>query len=212
MLLEGDMGEVNAKQKELLSRTYESNECMITLINDLLNVTTIESGRYLYKPSFAQMEDIIEAQLQLYRGEAEKEGIVLTFVRPQEQCPKALVDPEKMGVVIQNLVDNALHYTLQGGEVTISVTHDTKELRVRVQDTGLGIPKGEQAEIFEKFFRASNIKKVHAEGSGLGLYITRHIVEVHGGKIWFESAESKGTTFIFTLPLKEEMDEFLKKF
>jgi signal transduction histidine kinase len=212
MLLEGDMGPVNAKQKEFLSRTYESNERMITLINDLLNVTRIESGRYLYQPAFVQLEDIIEAQMQLYKGEAERRGIALTFARPKEQCPKALVDPEKIGIVIQNLIDNALHYTSQGGEVTVSASHDTKELRVQVKDTGLGIPKGEQEKIFEKFFRASNVKKVHTEGSGLGLYITRHIVEIHGGKIWFESAEGKGTTFIFTLPIKEEMEEFLKKF
>ena len=185
---------------------------MITLINDLLNVTRIESGRYLYQPSFVQMEDIIEAQFQLYEGESERKGITLTFVRPQDQCPKALVDPEKIGVVVQNLIDNALHYTPKGGEVTVSVSHDIKELLVQVKDTGLGIPKGEQARIFEKFFRASNIKNVYTEGSGLGLYITRHIVEIHGGKIWFESTEGKGATFIFTLPIKKEMEEFLKKF
>ena len=211
-LLDGDMGPVHAKQKEFLSRTYASNERMITLINDLLNVTRIESGRYLYQPSFVQMEDIIEAQFQLYEGESERKGITLTFVRPQDQCPKALVDPEKIGVVVQNLIDNALHYTPKGGEVTVSVSHDIKELLVQVKDTGLGIPKGEQARIFEKFFRASNIKNVYTEGSGLGLYITRHIVEIHGGKIWFESTEGKGATFIFTLPIKKEMEEFLKKF
>lgn len=212
MMLEGDMGPVNEKQKEFLSKTYESNERMITLINDLLNVTRIESGRYLYQPSFVQMEDVIEAQFQLYRAEAERRGVVLTFARPEKPSPKALVDPEKIGIVIQNLIDNALRYTPQGGEVTVQLTYDTKELRVQVKDTGLGIPKGEQAKIFEKFYRASNVKKVHTEGSGLGLYITKHIVEIHGGKIWFESVESKGTAFIFTLPIKEEMEEFLKKF
>lgn len=212
MMLEGDVGDITEKQKEFLSRTYASNERMITLINDLLNVTRIEAGRYLYQPSFVQIGDIIEAQLQPYREEAEKKGIALTFARPQEQCPKALVDQEKIGIVIQNLIDNALHYTLRGGGVTVSLTNDIKELQVRVQDTGLGIPKGEQTKIFEKFFRGSNIKKVYTEGSGLGLYIARHIVEIHGGKIWFESVEGKGTTFIFTLPIKEEMEEFLKKF
>lgn len=202
MLLAGDMGPIGAKQKEFLSRTYQSNERMITLINDLLNVTRIESGRYLYKASPAQIEDIIEKQMTLYTEEAALKGIALTFVRPQKQCPKALVDREEIGIVIQNLIDNALHYTLQGGEVTVSLTHDTKELRIQVQDTGLGIPTREQAKIFERFFRASNAKKVHTDGSGLGLYISKHIVEIHGGKIWFESAESKGTAFIFTLPIQ----------
>lgn len=212
MLLEGDMGPMDEKQKEFLAKTYDSNERMITLINDLLNVTRIESGRYLYQPSFVHMEDIIEAQLQLYKEEADKKGIVFTFVHPPIQCPKVLVDPEKIGIVVQNLLDNALHYTFGGGKVTVSLSHGTKELEVHVADTGLGIPAKEQARIFEKFFRASNVKKVYTEGSGLGLYIAKHIVEIHGGKIWFESAESKGTTFTFTIPLKEDMEEFLKKF
>lgn len=212
MLLAGDMGPVDEKQKEFLSKTYESNERMIRLINDLLNVTRIESGRYFYQLSFTQMEDIIEAQIQLYKEEADRRGITLTFVRPQQQSPKALVDSEKMSIVIQNLVDNALHYTLRGGEVTVSLTHDTKELRILVKDTGLGIPKREQVRVFEKFFRASNVKKVHTEGSGLGLYIAKHIVEIHGGKISLESVEGKGTTFTCVIPLKEEMEEFLKKF
>lgn len=212
MMLDGDMGEMTVQQKESISRMRESNERLIVLINDLLNVTRIEAGRYLYQPSFVQIEDLIEAQIDMYKGDAERRGVSLTFVRPKTKCPKALVDAEKMGIVIQNLVDNALHYTPKGGEVTVSVTHDTKELQVQVADTGLGIPKKEQAKIFERFFRASNVRAVHTEGSGLGLYITKHIVEIHGGKIWFESVESKGTTFIFTLPIKEEMEEFLKKF
>jgi signal transduction histidine kinase len=203
MLLQGDMGKVAVKQKELLSRTYESNERMITLIKDLLNVTRVESGSYLYQPCFVRMEDIIEPQIQLYKEEAARKGIALTFLRPQEQCLEAFVDPEKIGMVIQNLIDNALHYTLSGGEVTVLLTCGTKELQVQVKDTGLGIPDREQAKIFEKFFRASNIKTVYTEGSGLGLYITKHIVDIHGGKIWFESEESKGTTFTFTLPLKK---------
>ena len=212
MMLEGEMGQVNEKQKEFLSKTYEANERMITLINDLLNVTRIEAGRYLYQPSFVQMEDIIDEQLGLYKEEAGRRGIALSFVRSAKRCPKALVDPEKIGIVVQNLIDNALHYTSKGGKVTISITHDIKELQVQVADTGLGIPQKEQVKIFERFFRASNVRTVHTEGSGLGLYITKHIVETHGGKIWFESVESKGTTFTFTLPIKEEMEEFLKKF
>src|SRR3989344_363942 len=210
MMLEGEMGQVNEKQKEFLSKTYEANERMITLINDLLNVTRIEAGRYLYQPSFVQMEDIIGEQLGLYKGEAGRRGIALLFVRSAKRCPKALVDPEKIGIVVQNLIDNALHYTPKGGKVTISITHDIKELQVQIADTGLGIPQKEQVKIFERFFRASNVRTVHTEGSGLGLYITKHIVETHGGKIWFESVESKGTTFTFTLPIKEEMEEFLK--
>jgi signal transduction histidine kinase len=202
MLIEGDMGAITKKQKEFVSKTYESNERMITLINDLLNVTRIESGKSPYQPSLVQIEDVTARQVQLYIAEAERRGITLTCIRPEEKLPKVLADEEQIGIVIQNLIDNALHYSPQGGRVTVAATRDIKEVRVWVQDEGLGIPQEDQPKVFEKFFRASNVKKVHTEGSGLGLYITKHIVEIHGGKIWFTSIESKGTTFTFTLPIK----------
>lgn len=202
MLLGGDMGMVPNTQKELLSKTYESNERMITLVNDLLNVTKIESGKTLHQPSLVQIEDVVAGQVQLYTADAERRGITLSYIRPEEKLPKVLVDEEQIGIVIQNLIDNALHYSPQGGRVTVALAHDIKEVRVSVQDEGLGIPQEEQPKVFEKFFRASNVKKVHTEGSGLGLYITKYIVEIHGGKIWFTSTESQGTTFTFTLPVK----------
>jgi signal transduction histidine kinase len=128
------------------------------------------------------------------------------------EIPRVLVDEEKIRLAVQNLIENAIHYTPQGGRVTASVSHDTKEVMLQVQDTGMGIPENQKARVFEKFFRASNAKTVDTEGSGLGLYLVNNIIQAHGGKVWFTSEEGKGSTFAFTLPVREEITEFLKKF
>ena len=114
------------------------------------------------------------------------------------------MDIEKIQLAIQNLLDNALHYTKKGGKVTVEIWHDTKEVRVSFTDTGIGIPQEQQQRVFEKFFRAVNARMVDTDGSGLGLYLVHNIVEAHGGKVWFESEEGKGSTFTFSLPIKNE--------
>ncbi len=203
--LDGDMGIISSEQKEYLDKIYSSNEKLIGLINDLLNVTRIEEGRYLYQPAYAQLKDIIQLMLKGYEDELAHKNIQLQFDAPLEGLPEVLVDEEKIRLVIQNLVDNALRYTPGGGKVTVSMKRDTENMEnmeVRVQDTGIGIPIESQHRVFEKFFRADNAKKIETQGSGLGLYLAKNIVEAHGGTIRFESQENKGTTFIFTIPIK----------
>lgn len=201
MLLDGDMGPVPQQQKEFLSKTYASNERMINLVNDLLNATRVERGEYLYQPALTSIEDIIDSVVQLYQEEAQRKQIDLRFELPVKSLPRVLMDAENIRLALQNLVENAIKYTRKGGRVTISASHDTKKIEVSVEDTGIGIPKIEQQGIFQKFFRASNVKKIDTEGSGLGLYIARNIVEAHGGTIVFESEENKGTTFTFSIPI-----------
>jgi len=123
-----------------------------------------------------------------------------------------MLDVEKMRLAINNLVDNAIRYTPPGGRVTVSLSYDKKEIEFSVKDTGVGIPKDQQERVFTKFFRGANVMRMATEGTGLGLFITKNIIEAHGGKIWFESEENVGTTFHFTIPLKEEFGEFLKEF
>lgn len=98
------------------------------------------------------------------------------------------------------MIDNAIHYTMPGGKVTVILTGDKNEIKITVKDTGIGIPQNQQERVFSKFFRAANAMRVQTDGTGLGLFITKNIIEAHGGKIWFESEEGKGTTFYFTLP------------
>ncbi|MBI2578061.1 MAG: GAF domain-containing protein [Candidatus Wildermuthbacteria bacterium] len=212
MLLDGDVGAISKEQKEFLDRTYTSNERMIMLINDLLDVTRIEEGRYLYKPSFVQLEAIVENAVRMYKEEAEKKKITLSFENPKERLPHVLVDAEKIMLAVQNLIDNAIRYTASGGKIRVGLETKQGKMQVFVSDNGVGIPADEQKRIFQKFFRASNVRTLDTEGSGLGLYIIKNIVEAHGGTVWFDSEVQKGTTFYFTLPMRQEMEEFLKKF
>jgi PAS domain S-box-containing protein len=212
MLIDGDLGQLLPEQIEIIQKTYQSNERMVDLINDLLNVTRIEEGKYLFKPALTEIEPIVQFVVQSYQEEAKRRNIILEFNKPREKIPKAMVDVEKIRIAIQNLVDNAVKYTPPKGRVTISLNYDKKELEFVIKDTGVGIPEDQKERIFSKFFRGSNVLRVETDGSGLGLFIAKNIIEAHDGKIWFESQEGKGTTFYFSLPVREEFREFLKEF
>ena len=212
MLLDGDLGKITGEQREFVEKTYQSNERMITLINDLLDVTRIEEGRYVYKPVFSQLEDMVQSVVDVLEEEIKRKEIKFEFKKPETKLPKVKVDKEKIGLVINNLINNAIRYTPSGGEITVSLSYNGKEIEFSVTDTGIGIPKDQQERIFTKFFRAANAMRKGTEGTGLGLFIAKNIVEAHGGKIWFKSKEGEGTTFYFTIPIKKEFEEFLEKF
>ena len=200
MILDGDVGEINDEQRDLLEKTYQSNERMIELINDLLNVTRIEEGRFLYKPEPMQIEDVVDQVVGEAENAAKIKKITIKTERPKILLPPVTIDKEKMGIVVQNLLENSLKYTPEGGTVIISLEKKNKDMVFKIADNGVGIPKDQQARIFSKFFRGSNVIKMETEGSGLGLYTVKNIVEAHKGEIWFESKEGEGSTFYFTLP------------
>ncbi|MFH1462723.1 MAG: ATP-binding protein [bacterium] len=201
MLLDGDLGKITKKQKDFIEKTYTSNERMIALVNDLLDITRIEEGRYLFKPTSSDIKAIVQFIVAACRPELKRRKVKLEFQKPKGRLPKVMVDVEKIRLAIQNLIENAMKYTPTNGKVTISLRHDKKEVELSVKDTGVGIPEEQKDRIFAKFFRGSNVVRMETEGSGLGLFITKNIIEAHGGKIWFESKKNKGTTFYFTLPI-----------
>lgn len=212
MLLDGDIGELKPEQKDLLEKSYKSNERMISLINDLLNVTRIEEGRYLYRLTPANVEDLTQLIINSYKELAARMGIKLEFKRPEKKLPKIKIDIDKIKIVIQNLLENAIRYTPKGGKVNVSLKYAKKEIEILVEDTGIGIPKDQQERVFSKFFRGANVLRMETEGSGLGLFIAKNITEAHDGRLWFESTENRGTTFHLVIPVKEEFTEFLKEF
>lgn len=200
MLKKGDFGKLTKKQNEVIENTSQSNDGLISLVDDLLNVTHIEEGKYLYKTEVADIREIITNVISGRKNGLTEKNIKIVFESPKD-FPKTLLDPNKIKLVIQNLVDNAIKYSSISKKVNISLKSDDKKIEFKIQDYGIGIPNKQQEKIFVEFFRANNAIKKDSIGSGLGLFLSKKIVEAHGGKIWFESEENKGTIFYFSLPI-----------
>lgn len=202
MVIKGDVGKITNDQKALLLKTYESNDRMIMLVNDMLNADRLESGKFKYSFIKIQLNDLIDNILYELLPQIKAKNISIQFINRQDSLPQVLADPEKIRAVLQNILENAVKYTPAKGNITIKLEEENeKNIRVSIADSGIGIPQAQQNKIFNRFFRGSNAVKTVTEGSGLGLYIAKSIVEKHGGKTWFESEENKGTTFYFTLPI-----------
>lgn len=199
-LLEGRENEITEKQKRLIKEAFQTNAKMLSLIDGLLNLVRIEEGRYIYKPVFSNFEELVQSVIKYYQNEIKKKQIKFELRVLDKKLPKIKIDVEKIDFVIQNLLDNAIKYTLPGGIVTIILNSNEKEIEFSIKDTGIGIPKDQQQNVFLKFFRATNAIKIETEGNGLELFIIKNIIEAHNGKIWFESEEGKGSIFYFTLP------------
>ena len=200
-ILDGDLGPLSKMQKEYLEKAYASNERMISLIHDLLNVTRIEEGRFLYKLEPVNLVEIVESIVRAFKKEIDEKKLKVTFIK-SAHFPLMKLDKEKISIAIQNLIENAIRYTPEKGKILISLKKKDNQIEFFVKDTGIGIPKDQQERIFSKFFRAKNAIKIEPNGSGLGLFVTKKVIEAHGGKIWFQSEEGKGSTFYFTLPAK----------
>lgn len=203
MLLDGDLGKMADNQTKMLKKTYDGNQRMVDLINDLLDVTRIEEGRYLFDLVPVNLEDTIKAVINIHKDKITERKINFVFNSPETQIPKLVLDKEKISLAIENLIDNALKYTPIGGKVEVFIKSDKMNIEVCVKDNGAGIPEQQQDRIFSKFFRGTNSVKMETDGTGLGLYIVKNIIEAHGGKIWFESKEKEGTAFHFTIPIKK---------
>ena len=200
-VLEGDADNLTAEQKTLLMKGYESTDRVIRLINQMLVVTRIESGKIQYEYAPIHIENLIDSVLLDFTGHAQEVEVEIIFHKPETQLPYIQADPEKIRSVVQNLVENALQYTRKGGQVELSARQEGESIMVFVKDNGIGIPKKQQSGIFNKFFRAENASKERTDGSGLGLFVIKKIVENHGGSVGFDSEENVGTTFYFSLPI-----------
>lgn len=189
------------KMAKPLENIYTSNERLIKLINDLLNVSRIEAGRMEMNFEKLSLEEIITSVVEELWSVAKERNIYLKFEKLEKPLPKVSADREKIRQVILNVVDNAIRYTEHGG-VTVQIQNPKSKIQIIVQDTGAGLTKYELSKMFESFSRGAAGTRLYTQGVGLGLYIARRFVEMHRGKIWAESkGRGKGSTFYIELPI-----------
>lgn len=210
LLLDQDAGPVSKEQQDLLQKGYDSNERMIELVTDMLDVARIEEGRFGFEFHYTNIADLVQKSIDTFAVKAKEKNITLIFDK-KGVLPAVKVDPARIELVLQNLIDNALKYTPVGGIITIIAEVAWGYIKVSVGDNGIGIPKDQLPKLFSKFFRGTNAVRLQTEGSGLGLFIIKNIVERHGGAMSVETEEGKGSTFYFTIPLEESLIPESKK-
>ena len=206
MLLSGDAGKLTKAQKDFIQEIYNGNQQMVNLVNTLLNVSQIDLGTFIIEPEPTDLVKIAKSALSELTSQIKQKNLKIVE-KIDEQFPIVNADPRLVRIIFQNLLSNAVKYTPDKGIVTLEITQENKNIIITVADTGYGIPKNQQNKIFTKLFRADNVREKEPNGTGLGLYIVKSIVENSGGKIWFTSEENKGTIFYVTLPLKGIMEK-----
>ena len=193
---------INPEELAELKKIEEANNKVISLVNDLLNISRIEEKRFNYEFRPCNIEEIIRDSAGNLISLLAKKKINLKFDFPKTKLPYLPIDREKMMLAIENLLENAIKYNMEKGNITVKIERVGQEAIISIKDNGLGIPARQKDKIFTKFFRADNVIKFQTEGTGLGLYIVKNIILGHRGKIWFESEEGLGTTFYISLPLE----------
>ncbi len=201
MMQEGDAGKLTAAQKEFVGYAFGSSERMVNLISDLLNVSRLSAGRFLIQTKPTDMVQMIADEVRQLSTHAAAKGIALIFEPPTDPLPPAEIDDNKTRQVVMNFIDNAIYYTKEG-EVRVVLEQSGDRVRLEVRDTGIGVPDDARKKLFSKFYRADNAQTVRPDGTGLGLYLAKRVVEDQGGTIIFNSVEGKGSTFGFELPFK----------
>lgn len=187
--------------EKYLQRVYDANQHMIELVDALLNVSRIDLGTLTLMPRPVKLEATLREVLKELAVEIKAKNLTVTTESNHDMRP-AFIDPNGLHIILQNLVSNAVKYSFKGKTVTIALQQQAESALISVRDEGCGIPADQQRKIFTKLFRATNATKVATDGTGLGLYVTKALIERAGGRIWFESAEGRGSTFYAIIPSK----------
>ncbi len=204
LILNGKVGEVSEKQGDYLKTVYASTERLINLVNDMLNISRIESGRLTIEKKPLDIVNLIQDLVSQMQSRGDELGIKIEYNKPNAPV-NVNADAERISQVIINLIGNSLKFTPRGGEINVVVAQDTNGfVQISVTDNGRGMSANDIGKLFQKFSMIgdTHLTKEKGQGTGLGLYLSKSLIEMHGGKIWAESeGEGKGSIFKFTLPL-----------
>lgn len=196
-------GTVDAEEEKIyLEQAFRANRRMAALTDTLLNISRVEAGTFTADPSAINIADLAQATLDEFAHDiAERNLTVEKYFEPN--APSLYTDPNLIRIIFTNILSNAIKYTPHSGKMRVEISYDAGQgaICIQIADTGYGIPARQQGEVFTKLFRADNIKEIDTNGTGLGLYLVKSIVEYCGGTIWFTSQEGQGSTFFVTLPI-----------
>lgn len=208
MLDEGDFGKLTREQKKYIEQALDGSNRMARLIDDLLNVSRMEAGKFFIDAQKLDLNKIVPQELEQLKNLADSKGVDLRYVKPKKAVPIMNLDENKTRQVIMNLADNAVHYSAPpkgGGKVEVRLEQDGENIVYVVRDNGIGVPRDQQGKLFTKMFRAKNAQEVRPDGTGLGLYLVKRVVEDQGGKLIFESTPGKGSVFGFKIPVHNKI-------
>jgi signal transduction histidine kinase len=200
VLAEKMFGELNEKQEEYSKDIYASGQHLLSLINDILDLSKIEAGRMELELSDFHLPTALDSALTLVRERAGRRGLALNL-RVDERLGQMRADERKVRQVVLNLLSNAIKFTPEGGGIEIHAAPKDGFVEVSVTDTGVGIAPEDQGAVFEEFRQVGTADK-KVEGTGLGLSLARKFIELHSGRIWVQSQVGQGSTFTFTLPVQ----------
>ncbi len=200
MVIEGDAGKISNSQRQLLKEAFMSSERMVHLINDFLNVSRIQTGKFIIDKTSIDLSVLVGEEIDSLRLNATGRKLKFVYKKPRK-FPLVDIDEGKMRQVVMNYADNAIYYSHENSVITVSLSVDKGDILFTVKDSGIGVPLKEREHLFSKFYRASNARIQRPDGTGVGIYLAKMVIEAHGGKIIFESTEGKGSTFGFRLPI-----------
>lgn len=207
VLLEQMAGELNGKQQEYVNYIITSGKYLLSLINDILDLSKVEAGKMELEPSIFLLSEILDGTMSMFKEKAMKHSLGMTIEIEPDIDTRIEADARKLKQILFNLLSNALKFTPDGGAVRIRVSRAGDAFEISVTDTGIGIRPSDLGKLFLAFVQLESPYGKNHQGTGLGLALTKKLVELHGGKIWVESEEGKGSSFSFTIPVRQS-EEF----